>query len=78
MYKDPCTKTTGGRIEHGRWGWVGWERLMEGKMGTIVIRHNKKQLLECSEIINKRGVSIITGLFEEAREVPSKQPNITS
>ena len=30
--KDPWTKTMGG-IECGRWGWVGWGRVMGGKWG---------------------------------------------
>ena len=37
--KDPRTKTIGwGRIECGRWRWVGWRRVMEGGwgMGTTV------------------------------------------
>ena len=30
--KDPWTKTMGwGRIEGGRWGWVGWGRVMGKK-----------------------------------------------
>ena len=37
MYKGPMDKDNGvGRTECGRWGWVGWGRVM-GKMGTTVI-----------------------------------------
>lgn len=33
--KDPWTKTTGeGRIERGRWGWVGQGRVMGGNGGN--------------------------------------------
>ena len=35
--KDPGTKTWGrGRIECGRWGWVGQERVMRGKGTTLI------------------------------------------
>ena len=34
--------------------------------------------LGCSENSNKRKVYIITVLSQETREIPSKQPNITS
>ena len=29
--KDPWTKPKGGRTECGRWGWVGWSRVVGGK-----------------------------------------------
>ena len=33
--KDPWTKTMGGRIEGGGWGWVGQGRLMGEKWGQL-------------------------------------------
>ena len=34
--KDPWTKPKGGRIEGGRWGWVGLGRVVGGVMETTV------------------------------------------
>ena len=34
--KDPWTKPNGGRIEGGRWGWVGQGKVVAGKMETTV------------------------------------------
>ena len=31
MYKGHMDKTKGGRIEGGRWGWLGWGRVVRGK-----------------------------------------------
>ena len=39
MHKGPMDKDNRkeARTECGRWGWVGWERIMGEKMGTTVI-----------------------------------------
>ena len=41
-------------------------------------QYDISNLLGCSESNNKKEVYIITGLSQETREVPSKQPNVTS
>ena len=34
MYKGHRDKAKGGRIKGGRWGWLGWGGVVEGKMET--------------------------------------------
>ena len=41
--KDPWTKSKGGRIEGGRWGWVGQGRVVEGKWRQLYLNNNKKR-----------------------------------
>ena len=41
--KDPWTKPKGGRIEGGRWGWVGWEKVVAGKWRQLYLNNNKKK-----------------------------------
>ena len=42
MLKDPRTKPKGGRVKGGRCTWVGWERVVEWGMETIVLEQLKK------------------------------------
>ena len=46
--KDTWTKPKGGRIEGGRWGWVGWEGVVGRKWRQLYLNNNKKvnKLLE--------------------------------
>ena len=37
MYKGQMDKAKGGRIEGGRWGWVGQAGVEEGKMEPTVL-----------------------------------------
>ena len=37
--KDPWTKPKSGRIEGGRWGWVGWGRV-GGEMETTILEQH--------------------------------------
>ena len=37
MYKGPTDKAKVGRIEGGRWGWVGKGRVVVGEMETTVL-----------------------------------------
>ena len=40
--KDPWTKPKGGKIEGGRWGWVGWGQVVTGKWRQLYLNNNKK------------------------------------
>ena len=44
--KDPWTKPKGGRIEGGKWGWVGWGRVVGGKWRQPYLKNNKKMNTE--------------------------------
>ena len=37
-------KAKGGRFKDGRWGWVGWEGVVEGKWRQAYLNNNKKCL----------------------------------
>ena len=39
--KDPWTKPKGGRTEGGRWGWVGWGKVVVGKRRQLYLNVNK-------------------------------------
>ena len=39
--KDIRTKPKGGRIEGGRWGWVGWGKVVVGKWRQLYLNINK-------------------------------------
>ena len=39
--KDTWTKPKGGRIQGGRWEWVGWGRVVEGKWRQLCLNNNK-------------------------------------
>ena len=41
--KDPWTKTKWGRIQGGRWGWVGWGEWWGGKWRQLYLNTNKKR-----------------------------------
>ena len=47
--KDTWTKPRRGRIKMGRWGWLGWGGLEEGKGRQLYLNNNK---------IFKKGVNI--------------------
>ena len=38
--KDTWTKLKWGRIEDGRWGWLGWEGVMGGKLRQLYLNNN--------------------------------------
>ena len=40
--KDTWTKPKGGRIEGGRWGWVGWEGVVGRKWRQLYSNNNEK------------------------------------
>ena len=42
--KDPWTKPKGGRIEGGRWGWLGWRGVVWGKWRQLYLNINKKKI----------------------------------
>ena len=47
--KDTWTKPKRGRIEGGRWGWMGQGRLMGGKMETTVLEQQLKNKIKSRE-----------------------------
>ena len=42
----PWTKPKWGRIEGGRWGWVGWEKEVVGKWRQLYSKNNKNYIKE--------------------------------
>ena len=38
--KDTWTKPKGGRIEGGRWGWLGWREVVGGKSRQFYLNNN--------------------------------------
>ena len=48
--KDPWTKPKRGRIESGRWGWVGWGKVVVGKWRQLYLNNNNRRYLERREI----------------------------
>ena len=44
--KEPWTKPKGGRIEGGRWRWVGWGEAVVGKWRQLYLNDNKKRKRE--------------------------------
>ena len=42
IYKGPMDKDKGGRIEGGRWEWVGWGKVVVGKLRLLYLSINKK------------------------------------
>ena len=46
--KDTWTKSNWGRIEGGRWGWLGWGRVVEGQWGQLYLNTNKKMSKDIS------------------------------
>ena len=36
-------KAKGGRIEGGRWGWLGWLGVVRGKWRHLYLNNNKKE-----------------------------------
>ena len=43
MYKGPIHKAKGGKIEGGRWGWVGQGKVVAGKWRQLYLNNNKKK-----------------------------------
>ena len=41
--KDPWTEPKGGRIEGGRWGWMGWWKVVVGKWRKLYFNNKKMQ-----------------------------------
>ena len=41
--KDPWTKPKRGRIEGGRWAWVGWGKVVAGNRRKLYLNNNKKK-----------------------------------
>ena len=39
--KDPWVKPKEGRIEGGRWVWVGWGKVVAGKWRQLYLNNNK-------------------------------------
>ena len=42
MYKGHTDKAKGGRIEGGRWGWLGQRGVVRGKCRQLYLNNNKK------------------------------------
>ena len=40
--KDTWTKLKGGKIECGRWGWLGWMGVVGGKWRQLFLNNNLK------------------------------------
>ena len=41
MYKGHMDKIKGGRIQGGKWGWLGWEGVVGGKWRQVYLNNNK-------------------------------------
>ena len=54
--RDTWTKPKGGRIEGGRWGWVGQQGVVGGKWRQLYLNNNKKSMLSISigETVHRR------------------------
>ena len=48
--KDPWTKPKWGRIEGGRWGWVGWGKVVAGKWRQLYFNNNLKKNIKKQKI----------------------------
>ena len=42
--KEPLTKSKRGRIEDGRWGWLGRGKVVMGSWRQLYLNNNKKKL----------------------------------
>ena len=51
MYKGHMDKAKAGRIEGGRWGWLGWGGWWGGKWRQLYLNNNKKSKI--NKIKNK-------------------------
>ena len=49
MYKGPMDKANQGRIKGGRWGWVGWGKVVVGKWRQLYQNINLNFFKECNK-----------------------------